>query len=413
MILNTRIGSKSLIVNDRSDWIIIPDSHPAIVSKEDFAKAQDMLKRPKELSPNKPEPSKVSRSCQSKIVSGERKSNAVPYGYTINEDGGWEVADTTASVVNEIFDMALQGLSTKAISDKLYEVSYPTPSEQVKLNKGYDIQPTNRWMPQAVRDILQDEQYIGTYIAGKTYQVAGNKKYHKPKSEWVRIPDRHPAIIDKNIFEWVQAIRAVSRKNMSRREYLLSGKTACGCCGFALSYNDYNINKTYRCMKTHADPSAECHKMKVSADGLESAVMTINQEASRGRFRFRGFIGVQETGAGARSIEDCERQINQLAEQRQQCYERFLCGEIERDAFQSMKADYSAQIDRLNNQLALLKQVERDKEADKKAVSAAKSALSEKATPRDVVNTLVDKVLVFPGNHVEIHWKFANFAAGL
>jgi len=31
----------------------------------------------------------------------------------------------------------------------------------------------------------------------------------------------------------------------------------------------------------------------------------------------------------------------------------------------------------------------------------------------NVVNALVDKVLVFPGNHIEIHWKFANFTAGL
>ena len=78
-----------------------------------------------------------------------------------------------------------------------------------------------------------------------------------------------------------------------------------------------------------------------------------------------------------------------------------------------MKADYTAQIDRLNNQLFLFKQAERDKEADKKAVSAARGALSETATPRDVVNALVDKVLVFPGNHIEIHWKFANYATGL
>ena len=400
-------------MNDRSEWIIIPDSHPAIVSKEDFAKVQDMLKRPKELSPNKPEPSKVSRSCQTRITNGERKSSAVPYGYAIDENGDWIVAEPTASVVRAIFNMALQGLPTMAISDKLYEAGHPTPSEQFKLNKGCDLRPANRWMPQAVRDILKDEQYIGTYIAGKTYQVAGNKKYHKPKSEWVRIPDKHPAIIDKEVFEQVQAIRAVSRKNMNRREYLLSGKTACGCCGFALSYNDYNINRTYRCMKTHADPAAECHKMKVSADNLENAVMTIIRKQAEVVLGSEDLSEFRKAKAGARQMDDCEKQINQLAEQRQQCYERFLTGEISRDTFQLLKADYTAQIGRLNNQLALLKQAERDKEADKKAATAAKGAMSETATPRDIVNALVEKVLVFPGNHIEIHWKFANFAAGL
>jgi hypothetical protein len=40
----------------------------------------------------------------------------------------------------------------------------------------------------------------------------------------------------------------------------------------------------------------------------------------------------------------------------------------------------------------------------------AKNTLSETATPRDIVNALIDKVLVFPGNHIEIYWKFSNFA---
>ena len=164
-------------------------------------------------------------------------------------------------------------------------------------------------------------------------------------------------------------------------------------------------------MKTHADKTAACHKMKVASSEIDNVVITIIRKQAEVVLGSEDLTGFRKTGA--RSMDDYEKQIYQLAERRQQCYEQFLSGEVGRDAFQSLKTDYTAQIDRLNNQLALLKQAERDKEADKKAVSAAKGALSEKATPRDVVDALVDKVLVFPGNHVEIHWKFANFAVGL
>jgi len=35
------------------------------------------------------------------------------------------------------------------------------------------------------------------------------------------------------------------------------------------------------------------------------------------------------------------------------------------------------------------------------------------ATPSDIVNALIEKVFVFPNNHIEIRWKFANFAEAL
>ena len=97
-------------------------------------------------------------------------------------------------------------------------------------------------------------------------------------------------------------------------------------------------------------------------------------------------------------------------ERRQQCYERFLNREIDRDTFQSVKAGYAAQIERLNNQLAILRQTERDKGAYKKAVVFAKEIVNETATHREIVEALIDKIHVFPGNNIEIHWKVANFA---
>ena len=105
-----------------------------------------------------------------------------------------------------------------------------------------------------------------------------------------------------------------------------------------------------------------------------------------------------------------EKQASQLATQRQQCYERFVRGEIDRESFQTLKTDYTTQIDRLNNQISVLKQAELDRDASKKTEALAKNALSATATPKDIVNALIEKVLVFPNNHVEIRWKFAKFA---
>jgi DNA invertase Pin-like site-specific DNA recombinase len=416
---SSRIGSKSLVVKDRSEWIIIPDSHPAIVSKEEFERVQKILANPKAALPDKPAPTKVSRSCKPKIINGERKSCAVPYGYVRGDDCAWVVFETATSVVREIYEMALDGLTAKEISEKLYQTGYPTASEQRKINSGYDIQPTNRWLPQAVRDILSDEQYTGTRVAGKTYQITTKKKYHTPKSEWIRMPDNHPAIISKDIYDRVQEIMAGSRKKMSRREYLLYGKTTCGCCGFALSYTDHSLNYTYRCTHTHADPVAECHKMIVSAPELEEAVMSIIRKQAEVVLNSGDFSGFRKAASDDKRTNgvavqsdygELEKQINLLTKQRQHYYEQYINLEIDRDAFISLKTELNIQIDCLVNQVSAFKQMARKKDAANKVAALAKDALSTTAAPKDIVDALVEKVLVYPGFHLEIHWKFAHFA---
>jgi len=428
----TRIGGKGIKNVDRKDWIVIPDSHAAIISKEDFAKVQDLLARPKELLP-KPMASSMSDLWKTRNAKGERKSSAVPYGYAKDENGDWVVLDTAASIVKDIYDMTMKGMSAKVISERLYELGYPTPSEQFRLSRGHRIQPTNRWSAQVIRNILQNEQYMGIYVAGKCYQVANDctccggeasvkkhgdkkcrtKRYYAPRSEWVRIPNRHPAIISKDVFEQVQVIRANSRKNMSRRDYLLSGKAACGCCGYALVYCETTNPETYRCMKTHADPAAPCHKMKSFADAIEGAVMATIKKQAEVVLGSDNFSGFRKASDSARLVAEHENHVKLLSQERQRCYEEFVGGKISNDVFQSRKTDYTLQIDKLTNQLAVFRQAESDIVAGKKVEALAQSALCDTASDRDIVDALIEKVLVFPNNQLEIRWKFANFAEGM
>jgi hypothetical protein len=74
-----------------------------------------------------------------------------------------------------------------------------------------------------------------------------------------------------------------------------------------------------------------------------------------------------------------------------------------------MKNEYTSQINIINSQAALLLQRERDKEARGNIVAVTKKVMNEAATLKDIVNALVEKVFVFPNNHLEIHWKFEDF----
>ena len=171
-----------------------------------------------------------------------------------------------------------------------------------------------------IREILKNEQYAGTYIASKTFQDVNGKKYHTPKSEWVMIPDKHPAIISKAVFDEVQGIRAKSRKNMHRRDYLLHGKISCGCCGYAMVYGETTVPPSYRCMRTHADPEAQCHKMKVIAPEIEEAVMTVIKRQAEVVLESGDLTGIYKKHEVERRTAECEKQIHQWVEQRQRYY---------------------------------------------------------------------------------------------
>ncbi|MCL1843860.1 MAG: hypothetical protein FWF79_08605 [Defluviitaleaceae bacterium] len=164
------------------------------------------------------------------------------------------------------------------------------------------------------------------------------------------------------------------------------------------------------CMKTHADKTAACHKMKVSSDEVENAVMTTIKKQAEAILACDDLAGFRKTSTDERQMEVYAQQLSRLSEQRQRCYERFLANEVDRDTFHAQKAKLTGQIDRLTNQLAVLKQAQREKSANEKVAALADEALNETATPKDIVNALVEKVFIFPNNHIEIRWKFANFA---
>ncbi len=119
---------------------------------------------------------------------------------------------------------------------------------------------------------------------------------------------------------------------------------------------------------------------------------------------------ISQTDDDERQISDCEKQLRQYVELRQNHYEQFVTGEIDRDTYLEIKNDCGANIEKLNNKLTMLAQEKRDKLTDQKLITVAKDALSVTASARANVDALIEKIFVYPGNHIEIQWRVPNFA---
>ena len=170
---------------------------------------------------------KVRSALHISMKNGEHIVGSAIHGYRKNGSGKWEHDPPAAEVVRDIFSMALEGMTTAQIRDKLFADRKPTPKEYEHLNKGKDIVPKYMWATQQIWRILTNEQYTGTYVAGKreTSRVGSKTQIKKARSEWIVFPDSHPPIIDKEDFSRVQEILKAPKEALpSGRERSSHGK---------------------------------------------------------------------------------------------------------------------------------------------------------------------------------------------
>jgi hypothetical protein len=352
-------------------------------------------------------------SKRQRVLKGESITGTPIYGYCKTEGGVWGIDEQAAVIVRKIYALALEERSAYEISATLSDEGHPIPKDYISMAKGRNIAPSTKWTPKSVRSILKNEQYTGAYVSGKILKnYATGKNYHTSKEDWVIIPGRHPAIVSKEDFDKVQEITAsgiAGRKNKRPRDYLLRGKIKCGVCNYALAYDPID-DPVLRCHHTNADPSALCHKMKIVVRELDEVVLgTIKAQAEI-------ILGADELSklkkpkGDIRRIADCEQQIRQMVEQRQMYYEQFVTEDIDSETFQKLKADCTARLDMLKQQLAAFKQAERDEETSRKMTSLAQTTLSDSITSKEIVDMLINKVFVHPDYEIEIEWKVSDFA---
>ena len=252
--------------------------------------------------------------------------------------------------------------------------------------------------------------YIGSYVIGRraVIEVGGTRSRRKDRDKWFIIPDHHPAIVDKELFEKVQAVqRRFSLPTKKTREYPLKGKVYCGCCDHALS-RIAQKRPFYMCRHSTADMNSRCRDVRADAAGLEEAVLLTLKK------QLEILLPVHEDGtihleATAAKCSEYEKQLEALKDQKQALFERYLLGQIELDTYKSEKAVYDAEILKVKNAYAAvtaqakLKREEQARQSSRQEI--AHSIEEADALTSELTDLLIEKVYVFPDNRIEIVYK--------
>ena len=285
---------------------------------------------------------KTKSAKYAKMQRGEYQSKICPYGYRKSADGRMEPDPEAAAVVQLIFQLAAEGINATAITRELFRRNIPTPG-QYKAAHGNHTHDISRchgiWSASTILRILEDERYTGVYVIGKraVLEVGGNRSRLKDRESWYIIPDHHLAIVEKAVFDTVQASQLrFSQPNKKKRDYPLKGKAFCGCCGHALSRT---MQKTsyYYCRHSEADEESRCHKMRLNAAELEQAVfLTLKKQMEAAAPLAPD--GSLRVDASVPERAEYEQQIETLQDGKRTLYEHYLMGEFDLNTYKAEKA---------------------------------------------------------------------------
>ena len=159
-----------------------------------------------------------------------------PYGYVRDpQDKHHLIIDEyEASVIRLIFQWYLESESQKEVIRRLYENRIPKPSfKRNYKNKSKNEDTRCCWDGKTIHDILLNPVYIGSMVQHKYTKKSFRRKKlsHVPRSEWIIVPNKHEAIIDKETFEKVQNLmKANYRSNAEGDPELLQGLLVCYDC---------------------------------------------------------------------------------------------------------------------------------------------------------------------------------------
>lgn len=251
------------------------------------------------------------------VKNGNFIGQTAPYGYKkIQIKNGKEKYFTlepdpeTAPVVKLIFELYRDGHGMTRIADKLDALGIPAP-------KG------GKWPIYSIPGILSNEHYLGKVIWNKRATtrkiVDGEVVLSRPNAdEYLIFEGRHPAIIEQELWDAVQAKRGTIPPNKKTHNFMnpLSGLLFCRTCGKALTRRTYKDREgNERCApRVACSEQRNCRNGSAILDEVLEEVAKVLREAIAD-FEIRIEQGADDSAEiHSRMVERMEKRLRELRE---------------------------------------------------------------------------------------------------
>ena len=364
---------------------------------------------------------KVRSSFKAKQRRGEFVGAFASYGYLKDPANHNKlVIDPVASeVIKRIFSMAAEGIGQIRIAKILNEENIPCPSVYKKLlglkyTNCHRLDDTKYWTYSTIHRILSSEIYIGNMVQGSYVRPTMHGRAKKaPRSDWQVVEATHEAIIDRDLWDTVQAqVRKNSRDlDFNSNVSIFAGFLKCADCGRAMVKTRSNGQLNYTCGSYRRYGKDICSPHSISHTALTNilledlnriiaAVSDLKQLAEENRHTP---ATTANNGGEARLRAALER-VQRL---KKSVYEDYRDHLLSKEEFLTYRQDYDRQEQTLLQQLdALSKQDEDVLEQPWVDKLLRLGHLDE--LDRLTIAQLVQEIRIFEGKHVEITYLFSQ-----
>lgn len=366
---------------------------------------------------------KIRSARDTRVRNGEFVGQFAPYGYRKDPEDKHRllVDEEAASVVRRIFHMAAEGVSHSKIARRLNGEGIPTRYMYHKLKGDNfpDRQPhvkIKKWDNGAVKDIVTNETYLGTLFWNRVKRGmdTDKKRVEQPREKWIVIEGQHEALVSQEVFKRANDNLAgldVSGRKTGRKNIFF----VCGYCGRGLRFSDRKREK-YLCRSRTQEWENDCQRVEASRKEIEDAVLEQVRMMAGMLMEDRDIRREARKGDRASELEavaaDSAKEMARWKGTKMRLYERYKAGEVSRE-------DYMALIEEGRARVEELERIRREAQAEferMQEVSGSEEIPDEELNglseleifDKDRLKGLIEKVVVYGEDAVEIVWKVGN-----
>ena len=372
---------------------------------------------------------KIRQVFDYKRRNGQYIGSFAPYGYIKDpKDKHQLIVDPEAAeIVKLIYNKTLQGETRRAIVYHLNDHGIPSPTTYRK-NKGLpyscSVSDNPMWGDRVLTNILTNPIYTGDLVQGrrrvKSYKV--HQIEEVPEEEWVRVPDTHKAIIERETFEKVQSLlkRDTRRAPRTKELHLFSGFLRCADCGKSVTRSSSGQSTRYLCSTYKNRSRTACTMHSIKHERLEAAVLFAVRQQVHLAVSYSEIIARINSAPIKKSqsfrLDDLiaakERELAKVTRYKQSLYQDWKDGEITQQDYRDMKADYERQAVSLSDILARLTAERAELANGVKSEHPALVAFTKHQNidqlSRELLVELIDHIKVYENGNISVRFKFAD-----
>ena len=338
-------------------------------------------------------------SYQKRFEKGIVNVFSAPFGFKLN-NGVLIIDKIQARIVEEIFDMFLNGIGYQRISE-ICQNKY----------KAYK----DKFSYYGIRYILSNEKYIGDSVYQKTF-TTNNLPYRKIQNNGqlnkYYIQNTHEAIISIEIFEKAQKLIESRKHKNIVSESPFRGKLICANCGTKYKRKD-SRNKIYWVCRKHDNLAELCMNKRVEEKFIKQSFIRLYNKLL---FNYKQILVPLQTSLqdlklkkfnGKTQVMDIHKEIAKLREQTHVLARLKTKGFLDEAKYIEQTTELTAKINKLQAELKKLTRLD-DEDETLDQIEMLIDFFERRDKPitefeESAFESIVEKIVVIDQHELEFH----------